>query len=98
MALKRKITKAEHAALKPDLQAEYKADGENFVLDAEGFDDPGELRRALEREKTEKKEATERAKIAEDKLKAIDDDKSRQSGDVAALEKSYKEKLDNKDL
>jgi hypothetical protein len=47
MALKRKLTKAEHAALQPLLQAEYKAEGEDFVLDASGFEDPGELKRAL---------------------------------------------------
>lgn len=94
MSLKRKITKAEYDALNALLQAEYKADGADFVLDAQGFDDPGELKRALDREKQEKKEAKEKAEALELKLATITDVDARRAGDVVTLEKSWKVKMD----
>lgn len=97
MSLKRKITKAEHAALDPKLQAEYKAEGEEFVLDATGFDDPGELRRALDREREDRKLATERADKAEADFKVLKDSSARNSGDIVALENSWKQKLSDKE-
>lgn len=95
MALKRKITKAEYAVLNPLIQAEYKADGtEDFVLDASGYEDPGELKRALDREKQEKKDAKEKVTALETKLATITDTDARRAGDIATLEKSWKDKLD----
>src|SRR4051812_7893121 len=96
--LKRKLTKAEHAALQPLLQAEYKAEGEDFVLDASGFDDPGELKRALDREKQEKKDAKTEADTLRTKLATITDVDARRAGDIATLEKSWQGKLDAKDV
>ncbi len=96
--MKRKITKAEHAALQPLLQAEYKAEGEDFVLQAEGFDDPGELRRALDREKAEKRAAETKVTELSTKLSTITEVDARRAGDVATLEKSWKDKLDAKEL
>lgn len=92
MALKRKITKAEHTALNALLRAEYKPDGEDFVLDAEGFDDPAELKRALDRERQEKKIAADKALAAETELRTLKEGSARANGDIATLEKSWKEK------
>lgn len=100
MALKRKITKAEYDALSDALKAEYKEDGDNYVLDVEdaGFDALKEEKRRqqeradaaeaeLAKKKKDEEEAAEKArKAAEDKAKA--------EGDTAALEKSWKEKYD----
>jgi hypothetical protein len=101
MALKRKITKAEHAALNPLIQAEYRADGEDFVLDATGFDDPAELRRARDREKedatnlrSELVNVKDKLAAATSKLETITSTDARRAGDVQTLEKSWKEKLD----
>jgi hypothetical protein len=94
MALKRKITKAEFDALNPLLQAEYKAEGSDFVLDAQGFDDPGELRRALDRERQEKAAAKTEAEGLRTKLATITDVDARRTGDIATLEKSWGEKVD----
>lgn len=94
MALKRKITKAEYDALNAVLQAEYKAEGSDFVLDAQGFDDPGELRRALDREREDRKTAKAEADDLRTKLDTITAADSRRAGDVKTLEKSYKEKID----
>lgn len=92
MALKRKISKTEHAALAELLQKEYKADGEEFVLDAEGFDDPAELKRAKDREAQNAKDQKARADKAESDLQALREGTARSSGDIATLEKSWKEK------
>lgn len=103
MALKRKLTKAEYDALNAVLKAEYKADGDNFVLDA---DDATELQRARDREAAEvvrlkaEKVETDR-KLAEAEAKLADDATvtARKAGDIKTLEDSWKTKLDkaNKD-
>jgi len=51
MALKRKIDKKTYDALSDDLKAEYTADGEGYILDIDGDENPDELRRARDREK-----------------------------------------------
>lgn len=93
MSLKRKITKAEHAALIPALQVEYKAEGEEFVLDAEGFEDPAELRRAKDREVEARKAAEKKAADAAEELRLSKESTARTSGDIVTLEKSWKDKL-----
>lgn len=100
MALKRKITKAEFDALSDDLKAEYKQDGDNYVLDVEdaGFD-------ALKEEKRKEKERADALQAQLDKDKAAKDaadEKARKeaekaakaAGDTEALDKSWKEKYD----
>lgn len=97
MALKRKITKAEYDALSDVLKAEYKAEGDAYVLDV---DDPAFA--ALKAEKEEEKRKREKAEAdlkARDDAKAEADrkaaeDAARAAGDVAALEKSWKEKAE----
>lgn len=96
--LKRKLTKAEHAALQPLLQAEYKAEGEEFVLDASGFDDPGELRRALDRVRAEKTASDVKITELSTQLATITNVDARRAGDVATLEKSYKDQAAAKEL
>lgn len=94
MALKRKITKAEHAALNPLLQAEYKAEGEDFVLDASGYDDAAELKRAKDNEVELKKKALADVAALKTELATITNTDARRAGDIAALDKSWKDKLD----
>lgn len=97
MALKRKLTKAEYDALSEDIKKEYKADGAGYILDLEDA--------AFETLKTEKEAARLRAEKAEADLQALKDaeaekirkaaeDAAKASGDVAALEKSWKEKAE----
>jgi hypothetical protein len=93
MALKRQITKAEHTALNPAIQIEYKAEGENFVLDATGFDDPAELRRARDREKARADDEKVKADAAQSKLDALGPDAQRKLADLTVLEKSWQDKL-----
>jgi len=86
MALKRKITATEHAALSDVLKAEYKADGAGFVLDT---DDATELKNARDAEKEARKTAETKLREAQEALDALKDDTSRKNGDVAALEASW---------
>lgn len=97
MALKRKLTKAEYDVLSDDLKKEYKVDGSGYVLDLEDT--------AFETLKGEKEAARLRAEKAEADLQALKDaeaekarkaaeDAAKASGDVAALEKSWKEKAE----
>jgi hypothetical protein len=93
--LKRQITKTEHAALVPAIQVEYKADtgGETFTLDATGFDDPAELRRARDREKEKATEEKTRAEGLQAKLDALGPDAAAKLKDITSLERSWNEKL-----
>lgn len=69
MALKAKITKAEHDALPEAMRKEYVDNGDGeFTLDVDGAEDTGALKRALAREKTEAKESRKARELAESEL------------------------------
>jgi len=101
MAIKKILTETEYSALDEAGQKLYakQADGK-YHLDLEE-DDGEELKRAKEHEKRKRQEAEARAEEAEKKLKeqedarkAAEEEAARKSGDVTALEKSWKEKRD----
>jgi hypothetical protein len=75
MALKAKITKAEHDALSDSMKKEYVDNGDGeFTLDVDGVEDTGALKRALAREKQERKDslaakATLEAELAAERAK-----------------------------
>jgi hypothetical protein len=101
MALKRIITKAEHAKLSDALKSEYKADadGENFTLDVEGYEDPAALKRAKDHEKKARQDAEKLAADLKTQLEAAIEERDGilkgaiPKGDVDKLEGSYKQKL-----
>ena len=102
MALKAKISKADYDKLSDELKNEYKPSGDDYVLDVDGLDDAGELRRAKEREAQRAKDEKERADKAEKEAKELREKldegattDARKRGDIEALEKSWKEKHDN---
>lgn len=96
MALKRKLTSDEYTKLSDAVKAEYKKDGDNYVLDIDGEsadDSPDALRRARDREKEEAKAAKaerDRLKAEMDELKGND---ARKNGDVKTLDESWKAKM-----
>lgn len=101
MALKKVITQTEYDALDEAGKKFYvkQTDGK-FHLDLEE-DDAAELRRAKDHEKTKRQEAEAARDEANRKLQEItdakkkaDEEAARASGDVTALEKSWKEKRD----
>lgn len=95
MALKKKITKEEHAKLADALKFEYVEDGDGFRLDVDGDEDTGPLRRAKDREAQLRRDAEKRAKEAEERLAEIEGDDARKKGDISTLEKSWQKKLDD---
>lgn len=89
--LKRKIDKSYFESLPDVIKAEYKADGENYLLD---IDDSGidELKRAKDREKERAKEAEKKAKELETELEQVKATVGSKGTDIATLEKSWNEK------
>jgi hypothetical protein len=94
MALKKKLTKDEHEKLSDAFKKEYKQVGDDFVLDIDGEEDIGALKRAKDHEKSAREIAEKKLKDIEDAQKAKDEEIARKSGDLVALEKSYKDKAE----
>jgi len=95
MALKRKISKEAFEKLSDELKAEYvEKDGE-YVLDVDGEEDTGALKRAKDREAQLRRDAEKRAREAEERLQELEGDDARKRGDIETLEKSWKKKHDD---
>lgn len=93
MALKKKITKEQFEKLSELLKAEYvEKDGE-YVLDIDGEEDTGALKRAKDREVQLRKDAETKARELEERLNAIEGDDARKKGDIQTLEKSWQKKV-----
>jgi hypothetical protein len=95
--MKYRIDQTAFDALSEDLKALYKKqDDGSYQLQVEGMEDTGALKRAKDHEKTKRQEAETRARELEARvteLEAASDDKSKQKGDVDALNKSWEAKL-----
>lgn len=100
MSLKSKITKEVFEKLADGLKAEYKVnanDVNEYVLDVEGLEDTGALKRAKDRETETAKAEKIRADKAEADLAEFKKSGARNTGDIVALEKSWKEQADAKE-
>lgn len=95
MALKKKITKEEHAKLSEHVKGEYIEDGDGFRLDIEGDEDTGALKRAKDREAQLRRDAEAKLREAQEQLEALGTDDARKKGDIQTLEKSWQKKLDD---
>lgn len=98
--MKLKITKEEYKDLSEVLQNEYKAEGDGYILNVDGLEDTGALKRAKDHEKEARKQAEAKAREVEEALNALKsemdklkDDGSRKAGDIEALEKSWQKKV-----
>lgn len=89
MALKKKLTKEEHAKLSEAIKSEYIEDGDGFRLDVDGDEDIGALKRAKDREAQLRREAEAKLREAQEELSKLSDDDARKKGDIATLEKSW---------
>lgn len=92
MALKRTITKDDFAKLSDGIKEQYIESGDGYRLDIDGDDDNGALKRAKDREVQLRKDAEERARLAQEKLDEISGTDAKKRGDIDALEKSWTEK------
>lgn len=97
MALKKKISKADYEKLSDVLKAEYKADGDDYVLDVDGDEDTGALKRAKDREKQRADDLQRERDELKRKLDEGSDLDARKKGDIEALEKSWSKKLTDKE-
>lgn len=96
MALKRKINKEQYGKLSDELKKEYKAGNgdDEFVLDTEGDEDTGPLRRALERERENAATSKKRLEQVEQELEELNSNDARKKGDIKTLETSWNKKLE----
>lgn len=85
MALKRKITKEAFDKLADNIKFEYVADGDSYVLQTDGDEDVGPLKRANQRlkDQVELLEGKNDKLIAD--LEAINKNPARKSGDIETL-------------
>lgn len=89
MALKRKIKKEEFEKLSEVLQAEYVEKDGDYVLDVEGIEDTGPLKRAKIREQERRKELEKEADQLREKLEKIESDDAYKRGDIEKLQKGW---------
>lgn len=89
MALKRKINKATFDALADNIKFEYAADGEEYVLQTEGDEDVGALKRANARLKDQNKTLEDKNDELQVKLEKIETNPARKKGDIDALERQW---------
>jgi hypothetical protein len=95
MALKLKITKEAYDKLSDGLKGEYvERDGE-YVLDVDGVEDTGALKRAKDRETQMRKDAEAKIKELQELIDTNADVDARKRGDIEPLEKAWQGKLDN---
>jgi len=94
MALKYQVDSLE--GLDDSVKSLYTEKGGKYVLGVEGLPDTGELdglKKKVDELLTEKKEATKKAKDAEEAAARAAEEAARKAGDVSALEKSWQDKL-----
>jgi hypothetical protein len=109
MALKYKIDEETYNKLSKDFKSEYKKVGDEYVLDVEGGEDTGALKRAKDHEKASRVKAEAEANKLKEQVEEIQAEleamreKSKEGGkkgdqkDVEALEKSWQAKLAKKE-
>lgn len=89
--LKLKLTPAEHGTLPDPLKAEYKQEGDSYVLDTDvKFEDTGALRNALVQEKANAKKLQADKQVLEGQVI----DLTARAGTAGDLEKSWQAKVD----
>ena len=103
MAMKRILTAEEHGKLGDTLKAEYKQDGDNYVLDLTDYEDPASAVRAKNHEKQARQAAEAKLKELNDSLTALTEERDNllrgaiPKADVEKLETSYKTKFANRE-
>jgi hypothetical protein len=85
MALKRKITKDTFDKLADNIKFEYVADGDNYVLQTEGDEDIGPLKRANQRLKDQVELLEQKNDKLNGDLEAINKNPARKNGDIETL-------------
>ena len=102
--MKYKLTKAQYDELSDDLKKEYQENDGEYVLNVEGGEDTGALKRAKDHEKERRKQAEDKARQLEDQLnstkeelESLQNSKGDGEKDVAKLEAKWKKKLEDRE-
>jgi chromosome segregation ATPase len=102
--MKFKLTKAQYDELSDDLKKEYQEQDGEYVLNVEGGEDTGALKRAKDHEKERRKQAEDKARDLEtqlnstkEELETLQNSKGDGEKDVAKLESKWKKKLEDKE-
>jgi hypothetical protein len=96
MALARKINQTTFDGLHEEIQKLYEKNGDEYNLTGIEKEDTGALTRALDRERLEKKQATDDAKAAKDELEALKKntpESTPKDKDIARLEKLWENRV-----
>jgi hypothetical protein len=94
MALARRINKAKFDTLADNIKFEYIADGDDFVLQTEGDEDTGALKRANARLKDQLKTIEDKNDSLQVELEKINANPARKKGDIESLERSWAKEKD----
>jgi hypothetical protein len=96
--MKRKISKEEFEKLSDALKENYKEKNGSYLLNIEDDDDAiVELRQARDHEKEDHRNTKLKMKELETKLDELTNGKHKLDGNIEALEKSWKEKFENRE-
>ncbi len=102
MSLKLKLDSLD--GVDKNLHALYEEKEGKYYLKVEGLEDTSALKRAKDHEKEARKKAEQQLKAIQDELKTLKDqieankdDDAKKKGDIEALEKSWKEKLEKRE-
>ena len=87
--MKRKIKKEEFDALPDAIKEHYLEKNGEYVLDIEGDEDTGALKRAKIREQERRKELEKEAQELREKLEKIETDDAYRRGDIEKLQKGW---------
>lgn len=94
MALKRKIDASKFDTLADAIKFEYKKIGDDeYVLQTEGDEDTGALKRAKDREAQARKDAEERAESLQTELDTLNASRSRKDRDLDTLTRQHETKI-----
>lgn len=98
--MKLKMTLDNLDGLDESLHQYYVEKDGKFVLDLDGYEEPGALKRAKDHEKKLRQEAEQKVRELTEKMGELEgqvtelQDTNRQKGGMAALEQSYKDKIE----
>jgi len=93
MALSKTISKDQFSEISEELKPFYVESGDGYKLDLEGEEDYGALKRAKEHEKAERLAIAKERDELRAQLEQYSTKEAREKGDIAALDKSYQEKM-----
>lgn len=100
MTLKYQLNKEEFDSLGEEQKALYKSVGDNYQFQIEGMPeipDVSGLQKKVNELLSEKKAEQEKRRQAEEAAKQAAEEQARKNGDIAALEKSWSEKLTSRE-